>query len=257
MKIVVCIKQVYDTAQLKFDENTGEMRAGAELILDPFCEYAIETALRLKESKGEGTVIAVSVGGEKVKEALKKAIAIGCDEAMLLDDPSLSQPDSWQAAHALAKLIDAKIPDVSLILLGQTAVEGATGATGPQLAEFLDMPSVTFCKSASLDGDSVVLDRETANGIEKIKMTLPGIACTMKCDYEPRMANIKGVMRANKAEIPILSGSDIGLNAETAPTSIKENFARPKKQVGEKLTGLSGNDAAQAIIAFMQDKKLV
>ena len=257
MKIVVCIKQVFDTAQLKFDENTGEMRPGAELILDPFCEYAIETALRLKETHGEATVIAVSVGSEKVKESLKKAIAIGCDEAILLNDPGLATPDSWQAAHALATLIEMKIPDASLVLLGQTAVEGATGATGPQLAEFLNQPSVTFCKNATFESNAILLDRETANGIEKIKMQLPGIACMIKCDYEPRMANIKGVMRANKAEIPILTAADIGLTVETAPTQITGNFSRPKKQVGEKLQGLSGPDAADKIISFLQEKKLV
>lgn len=262
MDIVVCVKQVYDTSQLKFDEATGEMRPGAELILNPFCEYALETALRLKEAKGEGNVVAFSLGGSQAKEALKKAIAMGTDEAFLLDDPAFDGSDSSTTALALAKAIQAKVPDASLIFFGQSAVEGATGATGPQVAECLDLASMTYCKQVDWEGDTVIVQRETETGIEKHKVTLPAVICTMKCDYEPRMANIKGVMKANRTEIPSIALSELGLSESQvgkagANNVIQKTFPRPARPVGKKLEGLSGEDAANAIVTYLKEQKFV
>lgn len=262
MKIVVCVKQVFDTSQLKFDEGTGEMKPGAEQILNPYCEYAVEIALRLKESQPEGAVeiIALTIG--QGKEALKRAVAMGADSAQMVLDGALEGADATATAIALAGAIETLVPDYSLILTGQTAAEAASGATGLQLAALLDVPAVSQVKNVTLSGEILDISRETESGIEKYQSSLPCVLAMQKCDYEPRMPNIKGVMKANRTEIPEVSLSAIGVDPSLvgqagAATQVAKTYARAKRETGQKLEGLGADDAAKAIVEFLQSRQLV
>jgi electron transfer flavoprotein alpha/beta subunit len=263
MHIVVCIKQVPDTANLKFDAASGTIQGGTELMMNPFCEYAVETAIRLKEAYEGSKVSVFTLGTPQAKEVLKRAVAMGADEAYLLSDDAFNGADTWATGYTLGQAIQKYAADYNLILCGQLSTDGMNGITGPAMAEFLGIPSLTFGKSVAMkDGQRLTINRETERGIEVCEMTLPGLVCVMKCDYEPRIPSIKGVMKANRTEIPIVTMADLGLSAEKvgyqgSPTTISKSWKKPKKQGGVKIDGSNPDAAVQQLIGFLKEQKVL
>lgn len=263
MNIVVCIKHVPDTAHLKFDPEKGIIQDSIEYIMNPFCEYAVETALRLKEAKEGSKVTVISLGQAQAKEALKRAIAMGADEAYLLSDPAFVDGDDWATAYTLSTAIKKLVPDTDLILLGQQALDVMTGMTGPALAEFSGLPSVTLTKNVEVKDDRTLkIHRETPQGVEVYEMTLPGVISVMKCDYEPRIPAIKGVMKANRTEIPVVDLAGLGLSDDQvgikgSPTMIVSAKTKPKKQGGMKVDGSDPQAAVNQLIGFLREQKVL
>lgn len=263
MKIVVCVKQVPDTAHLKFDSANGLALDGVESVMNPFCEYAVETAIRLKEAHEGSTVTAITIGSPQAKEVLKRAVAMGCDDAYLISDSAFDGADAWATAYTLAEGIKKFVPDFDLVLLGQYATDGMSGITGPAVAEFLGVPSITFCKRIELkDTKTLTAYRETELGEEIYAMTLPGVIMAMKCDYEPRIPSIKGVMKANRTEIPTVDRAGLGVaedrvGANGALTQVEKTWRKPKKEGGVKVDGSDPQVAVSQLIGFLKEQKVM
>ena len=261
MKIVVCIKQVPDTTDIKWTEHNTIQREGVESIINPFDEYALETAIRLKDKYG-ANVIAISMGPPQAEDILRKAIAMGCDEAFLVSDRKFSGADTIATSRTLASAIKEKAPDVDLIVCGQFATDGDTAQTGPSIAENLNMPQVTYVKEITNIEDSfAIIKKEVEDGIETHKMKLPGLICVQKCDYEPRSIKINGYIQSQDSTVPYYNSEDIKLDHSLAgikgsPTYVSKAFRPEQKKECEMYTPQSASEAASYIFSKIKETEI-
>lgn len=232
MKILVCIKQVPDTTEIKWTENNTMQREGVESIINPYDVYALETALKIKKSlNAEITVL--TMGPNQAEDILRKAIAIGCDNAVLLSDRKFAGSDTYATGKTIAAAIKSKLPDFDLIICGQFAIDGDTAQTGPTIASNLGIPQATYVKEVSECNEQyLVVKREIEEGIETLKVQLPALICVLKNPEEPTRAAINGIIKAQDAAITVYSLDDIGLLPEEAgikgsPTYVSKAF-RPE-----------------------------
>jgi len=211
MHVVVCVKQTPDSAA-KMGVEDGKVTWGdAALIVNPWDEYSIEEAIRLKEKHG-GKVTAISMGPESAKEALKTCIAMGCDEAILLSDPALKGSDALATSYALAKAIE-KMGDVDMVFFGKQAIDGDTGLVPVAVARRLGWTPLTYTiKLVELDfaAKTVKAERLLEQGKQVVTAKLPAVVGTVKDINEPRYPSFMGIRKAAKAAIPIWSAADIG-----------------------------------------------
>ena len=242
MRIIVCIKQVVGGTRVKLDPGTGTLvRDGAEAIVNPFDEHAVEAALCLKEHLG-GFVQVVTMGPPRAEAALRTALAMGVDEGHLVTDSILHGSDTWATSYALSRTIRAMgMP--RLILCGQQAIDGDTGQVGPELAELLGVPCVTGVgRIATASRDSVRVERLMEDGRYVIDMLLPGLITVTRAINIPRVPTLKGRMRARTSVITrwtadklgLVSGK-IGLNG--SPTRVLRSFVVEPRTPGVKVTG--------------------
>ncbi len=269
MNIIVFVKQVPDNTKLRIDQISqlgggGIPREGVDMMINPYDEYALETALRLKEAAGgESKVTVISLGSASAKDIVKKAIAAGADDAFLLSDPAFLDGDSTATAHALAAAAKSLVPDHQVLFFGQMSLDDAASQTGPKVAELLGHPSLTAAKGVELlNPASLKVMRETERGVEFHEMTLPGVVSVMKCDYELRTSNIKGVMKANKAQIPAKTPAEIGVDASKtgktgSSTTVNGLSQRPPKEAGVTVDGSDPKAAVDQLIAFLKEQKVL
>lgn len=263
MKIIVCVKQVPDTADIKWTENNTMIREGVESILNPFDEYAIETALRIKEANPGSTVTVLTMGPPQAKEALKRGLAMGADEALLVTDKKFAGADTQATSRTIAKAIKEKINDFDLIICGQFAIDGDTAQTGPSIAEHLGLPQITYVKEAQYSGsNTIIANREIEEGIQKIEMQLPGLICMLKCDYEPRMPSIKGVMKSNRTPIPEVNMEDLGLDPalvgiKGSPTYVSKAYRLQARNAGEMLNIADAQEVVSVLIEKLKNDKVL
>ena len=211
MKIVVCVKQVPDTTEVKINPETNTLiREGVASILNPFDMYAVEEAIRLKERLG-ATVTILSMGPPQVAEALREAIAMGADEAVLISDRAFAGSDTLATAYALLKGIE-KIGDVKLIICGKQAIDGDTAQVGPEIAENMGIPHLTYVKKINeISEDQITLERMNEDGFERLEMPLPALITVVKEINEPRLPSIKGHDAGQESRDPdLVSGDDRG-----------------------------------------------
>ena len=198
--IIVCIKQVPDTDKVKINPETNTLiREGVPSIINPFDENAIEAALQLKE-KHAARVIVISMGPPQVEEALKQAIAMGADEAILISDRAFAGADTWATSYTISQAIK-QIGDFDLILCGKQAIDGDTAQVGPGIAEFLDIPQITFAKNIVYENNVLKVHRVIEDGYELIETSTPVMVTVTKEMNEPRYPSLKGKMRAKSAVI--------------------------------------------------------
>jgi len=263
MKIVVCVKQVPDTADIRWTEQGTMIREGVESIMNPFDEYAVETALRIKEANEGCTLTVVSMGPPQAKDVLKRAIAMGADEAFLITDKKFSGADTQATSRTLAKAIKEKAGDFDLIVCGQYAIDGDTAQTGPSIAEHLGLPQITYVKEVETSSASALIaKREVEEGIQRVEMQLPGLICMLKCDYEPRRPAIKGVMKANKTPIPEVNHEELGLSPEEigfkgSPTWVSKSFKPETRGAGEMIKEDDPKQAAKVLLGKLQEMKVL
>lgn len=263
MKIVVCVKQVPDTADIRWTENNTMIREGVESILNPFDEYAVETAIRIKEANPDATITVLTMGPPQAKDALKRALAMGADEAILVSDKKFAGSDTQATSRTVAKAIKEKLSDFDLIICGQFAIDGDTAQTGPSIAEHLGLPQVTYVKEVEYAGGSTVnAKREIEEGMQKVEMQLPGLVCMVKCDYDPRMPSIKGVMKANRAQIAEYSMEDLGLDPSEvgikgSPTFVSRAFRPEARGAGEMLNVSDSKEAARMLVDKLKNDKIL
>jgi len=242
MNVIVCIKQVPDTTNVRIDPETNTLiREGVESIINPFDAYAIEEAVRIRERVG-GKVTVLTMGPPQAENALREAISLGVDEAILLSDRAFAGSDTWATSLALASAIK-KIGDYSLIICGKQAIDGDTAQVGPGIAVHLNIPQITFVKKIEeIDEKKLRAERMMEEGYQVVESRLPALITVVKEINEPRLPSLKGKIRAKKAEIPVwklndtdVSEEEVGLNG--SPTVVKKIFTPPKRAGGRKLEG--------------------
>jgi electron transfer flavoprotein beta subunit len=260
MNIIVCIKQVPDTANVKIDPQTNTLvREGVASIINPFDMYAIEEAVRTKEKIG-GKVTAVSMGPPQAQEALREAIAMGVDEAVLVSDRAFAGSDTWATSYTLASAIK-KLECFDIIFCGKQAADGDTAQVGPGISMHLDIPQVTYVKKIEqINNTSARVERMTEDGYEIIETPLPALFTVVKEINQPRIPSLKGKMRAKSAQIKILTASAIdadekclGLNG--SPTQVVRIFTPPAREGGQMLAGSVDEIVDKIIIAIKDECK--
>lgn len=242
MKIIVCIKQVPDTTNVRINPETNTLvREGVASIINPFDTYAIEEGVRLKEKHG-GTLTAITMGPPQASEALREAIGLGADNAFLVSDRAFAGADTLATAFALACAV-RQLGGADVILMGRQAIDGDTGQVGPGLAENLDISHVTDIRKIEeiVDG-RIVVERLLEEGYARIAARLPVVLTVVKEINIPRLPSLKGKLAAKKAEVPVLTAADIGaevqrLGLNGSPTQVMKIFTPPKPGGGKKFTG--------------------
>lgn len=214
MKIVVAVKQVPDTAEVRIDEERGTLiREGVPSILNPFDEYALEEAMKWRDELG-GSVAVVTMGPPQAEAVLKEAVSMGADEAVLLSDRAFAGADTWATSHTIARAVE-KIGHVDMVITGKQAIDGDTAQTGPGVAASLDWPQITFVgKVRDLTESEIVAERYVEGGCEVVKSSLPVVLTILKDANTPRLPSLRGKMKARKMEVPVWGLEDLGLHDE-------------------------------------------
>ncbi len=261
MRIVACIKQVPEISEVMIDPKTHTLkREGVPSMINPFDENAVEEGLRLKE-KYTGELTVVTMGPPQAEEALRRCLAMGADEAILISDRAFAGSDTLATAYTLSLVIKPLKPD--LIICGKQAIDGDTAQVGPELAEQLGIPQITYVKKIELDKEEekVIAYRETDEGFEIIQAKLPVLVTVLKIINEPRYPGIKGILAAKKKEIKVIKAADIQadsskLGADGSPTQVVNIFTPEVHQAG-KIVKLEPKDATYEIINFLQQEKII
>lgn len=260
MKIVVCVKQVPDTTEVKINPETNTLvREGVASIINPFDMYAVEEALRIKEKVADTTVTVISMGPPQVAEALKETIAMGVDSAVLLSDRAFAGADTLATSYALAKGIE-KIGQVDLVLCGKQAIDGDTAQVGPEIAEKMGIPHVTYVKKIEeIDNHGMIVERMNEEGYERVQLPLPALLTVVKEINEPRLPSLKGKMRAKNAEIAVWSAELIGASPDKtglkgSPTWVKRIFIPEIKCQGEMFEGAPEEQVKSLVDAILSRK---
>lgn len=251
MKILVCIKQVPDTAEVRINPETNTLiRDGVPSIINPYDLHAVEAGLRLKDELG-ASVTVMTMGPPQAEDALREAISMGADEAVLLTDRAFAGSDTWATAYTLAQA--SRKLGFDLIICGKQAIDGDTAQVGPEMAEFLAIPHVAYVKGIEeVSEERVVLERMMDEGYDVIEAEFPLLITVVRELNEPRLPSLKGKMRAKKAEIKKLTREDIGAEeSETglqgSPTQVRNIFAPESKKDRKMLEGTVEEQVNQLI----------
>ena len=262
LKILVTVKLVPDTnADKRIDPATMRLvRTGVETVLNPFDEYALEAALQLKEKLNDGsTVTVVSMTPVSGKEIVRKALAMGADDAVMISDDALAGSDMWGTAVALAAAIKAQSPDI--VLTGTQSTDAISGDLPGMLAEKLGFPGLTYARKIDLADGRVRVQRETDNGYMTISAPLPALVSVTKSANEPRYPSLKGIMGAKKKEIKQLAASDLGLTVAVGTDGAKAKLinvaSAPVRGKGRVETASDGADGARIIVEFLKERKFL
>lgn len=252
MNIVVCVKQTPDTAATVTVEGGKVTWGDAPLVLNPWDEFAVEQALRTKEANG-GKVTALSLGPEGAREALKQALAMGCEEAILLHDPAFAAADTLVVSAALAAAV-RKLEGIDLAFFGRQAVDSDTGVTAAQVARRLGWPSLTLVAAVlAVDpqGRTIEVERMLEETRQQVRAPLPAVVSVVKEIGEPRYPSFMGIRKASKAEIPAWTAAEIGLQALTPALTWPDVIAPPRVDTRcEMITG----DSPAAVAARLADR---
>lgn len=256
MNIIVCIKQVPETAEVKIDPQTNTLiREGVKSIINPFDMYAIEEAIRLKEKFGGKTTV-ISMGPPQAESALREAISMGIDEGILITDKAFAGSDTWATSYTLACTID-KIAEFDLIICGKQASDGDTAQVGPGISAHLDIPQVTYVKKIEQIKDSLAqVERMTEEGYDVIETPLPVLFTVVKEINEPRLPSLKAMLRARQAKIIHWSHKDLNLDSQKiglagSPTQVIKIFTPPPRTGGEILQG-EPQEVAQKLVELLK-----
>ena len=264
MNIVVCVKQVIDPeappASFKINEanNRAEMR-GAPPVIDPYGEYAVEAALRLKEAKG-GKITIITLGINLLREVVKKPLAMGADELILLEDEAFSSGDGWSTAYALAMAIKKK-GDFDLILCGREASDTNAGQTGAAIAEILGLPCVTLARKIEASDNKLRIERVNSSGYDVIESPLPTVVTVSNEIGQPRYPTIKGIMTAKKIEPLVWKPADISLDLSTGTgnrrTKIYKLFQPVYEGKCEFISGETPEEMAVNLAEKLRESKVL
>jgi electron transfer flavoprotein beta subunit len=250
LKIIACIKQVPDSeAKVKADD--GQVTWGdAPLVINPFDEYAVEGALLTKEANDDSTVTALCIGPESAKDALKHALAMGADEAVLVSDPALNELDTVAAARVLAAAIQ-KIGEADMVVFGRQTLDNGSGLTGAQTARVLGWPMLGLAGQIKVEDGSVQIERVIEEGRVKVSAKMPVVVSVVQSIGEPRYPSFMGIRKASKAEIPIWSLSDIGAEA---PATVVTRTALMNPPADETEIEIIEGETPEAIAEALAEK---
>ncbi len=261
MNIIVCIKQVPNTNEVKIDPKKGTLiREGVPSIINPEDKHGLEEALRLKEKVG-GKVTVLTMGPPQAEVALKEALAMGADEAILVSDRAFAGSDTLATSYVLSKAIE-KIGDFDIIFCGRQAIDGDTAQVGPQIAENLGISQVTYATKFEMKGDLIEIRRALEDGYSVIETKLPVLVTVLEKINKPRYPSIKGVVNAfSKSEIKVFSANDLSLDEDRlgldgSPTKVMKSFVPTHEKMGEILDG-TPEEKVSKLINILKDVKIV
>ena len=266
MNIIVCVKQVIDpeapSTSFKVDSATNKVLStpGISLVIDPYAEYAVEAALRIKDALG-GTITILSLGINLLREVVKKPLSMGADELILLEDHAFVEGDSWSTAYALAIGIK-KIGDYDIILCGRQASDTDAGQVGSAIAEILGLPSVTVAQKIDIADGKAKVERVTADGYEVVEVSLPALITVSNELGEPRYPTIKGIMAAKKKEPVIWKPADIGVDvsqigAAGRRTRLLKLFQPAREGKCEIIEGENPEEAGSKLALKLRETKVL
>ena len=262
MRIAVCVKQVPDTNEIRINPETGTLiRDGVPSILNNDDANALEQALQIKDANPDTTVTVLTMGPPQAREMLQECLAMGADEAILLSDRALGGSDTWATSNALAAGL-RKAGPFDLIFAGRQAIDGDTAQVGPQIAEKMGLPQVTYVKEFELEGDAVTVKRALEDGYEKLRVKLPCVLTAIKELNTPRYMSVPGILRAAKAEIQVWSADDIGVDKTTvglkaSPTNVFRSFTPKPKGKGVSVEGDTPKEQAGNLLADLRAKHII
>lgn len=267
MNVLVCVKQVPDTTEIKIDPVKNTLiRDGVPSIVNPFDGYALEAAARLKDKDPETKIVVLSMGPEQAKAALKECLAIAADKAYLVSGRAFGGSDTLATSYILTNAIK-KVEELEgkfdVIFCGKQAIDGDTAQVGPEIAEHMDLPQVTYALEAEADGDGLKVKKEVEGGVDIIGIKTPCLVTFTKPAWDPRYPTIKRKMAANKAQIPVLSEADLpeidltraGLKG--SPTKVKKTFVPQKKTGGVKIQEESNEDSAKKLFGLLGEAGVI
>jgi electron transfer flavoprotein beta subunit len=267
MHIIVCIKQTPATANIQIDSKTGTLkREGMAAAINPFDLYGIEEAVRIKEKLAGSTVSVVTMGPPQAEEALRDAIARGCDDAYHLTDRAFAGADTWATSYtlqmAIKKIAEVKKP-FDLIICGKQTNDGDTGHVGPGIAAWLNIPNVAYVGHVEdVKEGSLTVRRMMEDGYDVLELPTPALIAVVKEINEPRLPSLKGKLAAKKAVIPKWDAAAI--NADKAkiglsgsPTIVAKSFNPPPRKGGERVEGATPEEKVKKLIARMKELKVI
>ncbi|MBQ8383628.1 MAG: electron transfer flavoprotein subunit beta/FixA family protein [Spirochaetaceae bacterium] len=267
MNILVCIKQVPDTTEIKIDPVKNTLiREGVPSIVNPFDTYALEAAARIKDANPDAKIVVVTMGPPQAEKALRECLAIAADKAYLVTDRKFGGSDTIATSYVL-KMTVKKLEELEgkfdAIFCGKQAIDGDTGQVGPELAEWLDIPQVTNCWEVEVAGDSLKVKKQTDEGFEIVGVQTPCLVTYTQPAWEVRYPNIKRKLAANKAEIPQIAVADLagieearlGLNG--SPTKVKKSFVPPKREGGIKIEEETPEEGAKKLFKMLNDASII
>lgn len=256
MNIIVCIKQVPNTTDVKTDPKTGTLiREGIPVIINPEDKVAIEAALQLN-----GKVTVISMGPPQAEDALRETLAMGADEAILLCDIKFAGSDTWATANALAAAIK-KIGNYDLIICGRQAIDGDTAQVGPQLAENLKLPQITYVQKLEIKENKINAQRELEDGYEIVEAKLPALITVIHDLNKPRYPSLQGINTACEKKIKVWTVNDVKadqkkVGLEASPTKVKKVFTPPTKSPGIKLEG-DIKSVCRKLVNILKEKEVI
>ncbi|GAB6169110.1 electron transfer flavoprotein subunit beta/FixA family protein [Clostridium carnis] len=259
MNIVVCLKQVPDTTAVKIDPKTGTLiRDGVPSIINPEDKHALEAALAIKENSG-ATITVVSMGPPQAKNALREALCMGADEAILITDRAFAGADTLATSKALAGAIKKLKYDI--VFAGRQAIDGDTAQVGPEIAEHLDIPQVTYVQDVKIEEDGLLINRALEDGYELIKVQAPVLLTAIKELNNPRYMNVQYIFDTANKEIQIWSADDIEVNKEElglkgSPTKVKKSMTKETKGAGELISETPA-EAAKYVLGKLKEKHYI
>ena len=266
MDMIVCVKQIPDPeappASFKVDPSTNKVvpPPGVPPVISPYDENAVEAALKIKDAQG-GKITVLSLGNNLVRDVVKKPIAMGCDELVLLEDEAFENSDSWSTANALAAAIK-KIGMPDIIFCGRVAGDWDAGQVGPGLAELLDIPSVTIVKKVEAADGKVKVERLVSDGFEVLESSMPCLITVTSELGEPRFAPLKGIMAAAKKQPTIMKPADLGLDASQVgaagrASKLDKLFQPVKEAKCEIVEGETAEEAAANLAVKLREAKVL
>ncbi len=269
MRILACVKQVPDTSEIKVDPVTNTLiRKGVPSIVNPMDLNAVETAVTLKEQNPDTTITLLSMGPPPAEEALRECISMGCDDAFLLTDRAFGGADTYATSYSLyvaTKYIEElKGEKFDLIICGIMAVDGDTGQVGPELAEHLGIPQVTYCIGAELKGDKIVTKRAHEMGYEVLESQLPCLLAVTKDINKPRRGTVRGKIAAKRAKVEWISADMLGdaldrtrIGLKGSPTNVRSAHPPKMRTRGEDVTGKDAKESVANLMAKLTENNLI
>ncbi len=260
MNIVVCIKQVPDTTEVKLDPKTGTLiRDGVPSIINPDDKSGLEAALQLKDKHGAHVTV-ITMGPPQADEALREALAMGADRAILLTDRAFAGADTWATSSTIAGAI--KKLDYDLVIAGRQAIDGDTAQVGPQIAEHLQLPSVTYVEDVEFDNDSIIVKRAFEDSYHRIKVKTPCLITTLKEMNESRYMRVSGVYdafadgRVENWTVNDIEVDHANLGLKGSPTKVKKSFTKGAKTAG-KVFDVDSKEAVKIIVDKLKEKYVI
>ncbi|XJZ26417.1 electron transfer flavoprotein subunit beta/FixA family protein [Bacillota bacterium Lsc_1132] len=257
MNIYVLMKRTFDTEEKITISGSQINEDGAEFIINPYDEYAIEEAIQVRDAQG-GEVTVISVGTEEVEKQLRTALAMGADKAVLINtEDDVEEGDQYTTAKILAEYLKDK--DVDLIIGGNVAIDGGSGQVGPRVAELLDIPYVTTITKLEIDGMKAIITRDVEGDSEIIETNLPLLVTAQQGLNEPRYPSLPGIMKAKKKPLDELELVDLDLEEEDveAKTKTIEIYLPPKKEAGKVLSGELSDQVKELVQLLHSEAKVI